>query len=70
MDCGDGFVGYTYLQTHQVAYMKLVQLSECQLCLNKVVLKIPECAVPENEASLSHLHNEKIKLRKVTLAQS
>lgn len=31
---------YTYLQTHQVAYIKFIQLFACQLELNKVVYKL------------------------------
>lgn len=36
-DCGDGLGMYTYLQTHQVAYIKFIQLFIHQSYLNTVV---------------------------------
>lgn len=38
IDCGDGFMVFTYLQTHQVLRIKHVQLFVCPLYL-KVALK-------------------------------
>lgn len=38
-DCDVGFMDCTYLQTHQVVYIKNVQVFVCQQYLNKVIFK-------------------------------
>lgn len=55
-DYSDGFpMQYLYLQTHQVVYTEYVQLSMCQLQLNRVVKG------GKRQGGITHKNEKKLK---------